>query len=134
MIGMSPAVLHNRPGAGGDERRPRGPTMPPPPLTPAETPPKAAPSQVTAVTVYQGNALVTRLVDVPDGKGLVEVVVTPLPPSTVDSSLYAEGTDGLRVLSSRYRDAGGQGRYSQGGACQGGRDPYTQARGRAAQE
>jgi Domain of unknown function (DUF4139)/N-terminal domain of unknown function (DUF4140) len=70
---------------------------------PAEAPPKAAPSHVTAVTVYQGNALVTRLVDVPDGKGLVEVVVTPLPPSTVDSSLYAEGTDGLRVLSSRYR-------------------------------
>jgi hypothetical protein len=31
------------------------------------------------------------------------VVVTPLPPSTVDSSLYAEGTDGLRVLSTRYR-------------------------------
>jgi hypothetical protein len=33
----------------------------------------------------------------------VEIVVTPLPPQTVDSSLYAEGTDGLRVLSSRYR-------------------------------
>src|SRR5262245_14171185 len=71
--------------------------------TPSEAPPKAAPSQVTAITVYQGNALVTRLVEIPDGKGLVEVVVTPLPPSTVDSSLYAEGTDGLRVLSTRYR-------------------------------
>ena len=69
----------------------------------SEAPANVAKSQVTAVTVYQGNALVTRLVDVPDGKGLVEVVVTPLPPSTVDSSLYAEGTDGLRVLSSRYR-------------------------------
>ena len=68
-----------------------------------EVPPKAAPSRVTAVTVYQGNALVTRLVDVPDGRGLVEIVVTPLPPQTVDSSLYADGTDGLRVLSSRYR-------------------------------
>jgi N-terminal domain of unknown function (DUF4140) len=29
--------------------------------------------------------------------------VTPLPPQTVDSSLYAEGTDGVRVLSTRYR-------------------------------
>ena len=64
---------------------------------------QGGPSRVTAVTVYQGNALVTRVVDVPDGKGLVEIVVTPLPPQTVDSSLYAEGTDGLRVLSSRYR-------------------------------
>jgi Domain of unknown function (DUF4139)/N-terminal domain of unknown function (DUF4140) len=69
----------------------------------AQEQPKAAPSRVTAVTVYQGNALVTRLVQVPDGKGLLEIVVTPLPPQTVDSSLYAEGTDGIRVLSSRYR-------------------------------
>src|SRR5262249_1800726 len=56
-----------------------------------------------AVTVYQGNALVTRLVDVPEGRGLVELVVTPLPPQTIDSSLYTEGTDGVRVLSTRYR-------------------------------
>ncbi len=62
-----------------------------------------APSRVTAVTVYQGNALVTRDVEVPKGKGLVEIVVTPLPARTVDSSLYAEGTDGVRVLSTRYR-------------------------------
>ena len=65
--------------------------------------PKSAPSRVTAVTVYQGNALVTRGVDVAAGKGLAEIVVTPLPPQTVDSSLYAEGTDGVRVLSTRYR-------------------------------
>ena len=65
--------------------------------------PKSAPSRVTAVTVYQGNALVTREVDVAVGKGLAEIVVTPLPPQTVDSSLYAEGTDGVRVLSTRYR-------------------------------
>src|SRR5262249_4332964 len=44
-----------------------------------------------------------REVDVPEGKGLIEVVVTPLPPQTIDSSLYTEGTDGLRVLSTRYR-------------------------------
>ena len=31
--------------------------------------PKVAPSRVTAVTVYQGNALVTRQVDVPEGRG-----------------------------------------------------------------
>src|SRR5206468_2078945 len=78
----------------------------PPPAAPAaavEAPPKSAPSRVAAVTVYQGNALVTREVDVPEGRGLVEVVVTPLPPQTIDSSLYAEGTDGTHVLTTRYR-------------------------------
>jgi hypothetical protein len=30
-------------------------------------------------------------------------VVTPLPPETVEGSLYAEGGDGLRVLSTRFR-------------------------------
>ena len=42
-------------------------------------------------------------VDVPAGSGLMELVVTPLPPQTIDSSLYSEGTDGMRVLSTRYR-------------------------------
>jgi hypothetical protein len=66
-------------------------------------PPKAAKSQITAVTAYQGQALVTREVSVPEGDGTVELVVTPLPAQTVDSSLYTEGTDGLRVLSTRFR-------------------------------
>ncbi len=69
----------------------------------ADAPPKSSPSRVTAVTVYQGNALVTREIDIAAGKGLVEIVETPLPLQTVDSSLYAEGTDGVRVLSTRYR-------------------------------
>ena len=69
----------------------------------ADDPPKPAESRVTSVTVYQGNALVTRDVAVPQGKGLVEVIVTPLPASTVDSSLYTEGAEGVRVLSTRYR-------------------------------
>jgi len=74
-----------------------------PAVAPANPTAKTAPSRVTAVTVYQGNALVTREVDVPEGKGLIEIIVTPLPAQTVDSSLYAEGTDGVRVLSTRYR-------------------------------
>ena len=61
------------------------------------------PSRVVSVTVYQNNALVTREVDVPAGDGTFELVVTPLPPQTVDSSLYSEGTDGIRVLTTRYR-------------------------------
>jgi hypothetical protein len=63
----------------------------------------AAPSKVIAVTVYQGTALVTRQVEVPDGAGLQEVIVAPLPPQTIEGSLYTEGIDGIRVLSTRYR-------------------------------
>jgi hypothetical protein len=65
--------------------------------------PHVAPSRVAHVTVYQNNALVTREVDVPAGTGTFEVVVTPLPPQTVNGSLYSEGADGLRVLTTRYR-------------------------------
>lgn len=68
-----------------------------------ETVPAIAASRITGVTVYQTNALVTRHVDVPAKQGLAELIVGPLPPSTVDSSLYSEGTDGLRVLTTRYR-------------------------------
>jgi len=39
-------------------------------------PPKPAASKITAVTVYQGQALVTREVSVPEGEGTVELVVT----------------------------------------------------------
>ena len=70
---------------------------------PVDDPP--APSRVVAVTVYQGTALVTREVQVKDGNGLMELTVNPLPPETVDSSLYTESTDGIRVLSTRYRTA-----------------------------
>jgi hypothetical protein len=65
--------------------------------------PRTAASLITDVTVYQGQALVTREVVVPAGDGTVELVVTPLPAQTVDSSLYTEGAEGLRVLSTRFR-------------------------------
>ncbi len=64
---------------------------------------KPAASKVVAVTVYANTALVTREVTAPEAAGLTEVVVSPLPPYTMQSSLYAEGTDAIRVLSVRYR-------------------------------
>jgi uncharacterized protein (TIGR02231 family) len=64
---------------------------------------KFATNRVSAVTVYPNSALVTRDVDVPDGQGTIEVTVTPLPPTTVNSSLYTEGSDGIRVLTTRFR-------------------------------
>jgi hypothetical protein len=65
--------------------------------------PKTAASRIVGVTVYQNSALVTREVEVPQGTGPMELVVNPLPPQTIDSSLYSEGTDGIRVLTTRYR-------------------------------
>lgn len=64
---------------------------------------KPAPSKITTVTVYQNTALVTREVTLPEAAGTVEVVVSPMPPATTQSSLYAEGTDAARVLSTRFR-------------------------------
>ena len=64
---------------------------------------KIAVSRVAAVTVYPGSALVSREVDVPAGKGLIELTVSPLPPTIIQSSLYSEGTDGARVLTTRFR-------------------------------
>lgn len=74
-----------------------------PATQPAEPPQPVAASKLVAVTVYQGTALVTREVDVPEGQNLVEVVVSPLPVQTVDSSLYTESANGIRVLSTRFR-------------------------------
>lgn len=64
---------------------------------------RQAQSKIIAVTVYQGNALVTREVIVPEGGGTMELVINPLPPETVANSLYAEGGDGLRILNTRFR-------------------------------
>ncbi|HEV3261740.1 MAG TPA: mucoidy inhibitor MuiA family protein [Gemmataceae bacterium] len=74
-----------------------------PPKGEAPVPPKTAPNRVTGVTVYLTGALVTREVDVPEGTGSFELVVTPLPPQTENNSLYSEGSDGIRVLTTRYR-------------------------------
>jgi hypothetical protein len=65
--------------------------------------PKTAFSKITGVTVYPNSALVTREVDVPAGTGTIELVVTPLPQRTINSSLYSEGGDGVRVLTTRFR-------------------------------
>ena len=64
---------------------------------------KPAASRISSVTVYSNTALVTREVAAPDAAGLTEVVVSPMPPYTMQSSLYAEGNDNIRVLSVRFR-------------------------------
>jgi hypothetical protein len=65
--------------------------------------PKIAGSKIAKVTVYFSGALVTREVDVPEGRGLVELVVSPMPEQIDGNSVYTEGGDGIRVLTTRYR-------------------------------
>jgi uncharacterized protein (TIGR02231 family) len=88
------------------ENKPQPPAVgggaPPAPAAPAAAV-KIAASRVAAVTVYPNSALITREVDVPEGMGNMELTVNPLPPTTINSSLYSEGTDGIRVLTTRYR-------------------------------
>jgi uncharacterized protein (TIGR02231 family) len=62
-----------------------------------------ASSKIAQVTVYHGQALVIREATLPRGSGTTELVVTPLPQQTLDNSLYTEGADGIRVLSTRLR-------------------------------
>lgn len=67
----------------------------------------AAPISLTGdvreVTVYRGQALVTRVVDVNASRGLHEIVVTDLPEALLPESLFAEGDDGAEIRSVRYR-------------------------------
>jgi hypothetical protein len=59
--------------------------------------------KLDAVTVYRGQALVTRLIEVPAPAGLREVIVTNLPAGIVPGSIYAESADGVEVRSVRFR-------------------------------
>ncbi|MHC4442093.1 MAG: mucoidy inhibitor MuiA family protein [Planctomycetota bacterium] len=59
--------------------------------------------KVDAVTVYRGQAVVTRLIELAGPAGLREVVVSDLPEHVVPGSIHAESADGVEVRSVRYR-------------------------------
>jgi uncharacterized protein (TIGR02231 family) len=59
--------------------------------------------QVTGVTLYRGQALVTRTIPLEGPKGPAEVVVANLPEQVVSGSLFAEGSEGVEVRAVRYR-------------------------------
>lgn len=59
--------------------------------------------RLEAVTVYRGQALVTRIITVPGEAGLREVVITDLPEQVAPGSLYAESSDGIEVRSVIFR-------------------------------
>lgn len=60
--------------------------------------------KIDAVTIYQGQALVTRIVEVDPTAENVEIVMSNLPAAIVPESVYAEGTNGVRVRSVGYRE------------------------------
>lgn len=59
--------------------------------------------RVAAVTLYRGQAQVTRLIPVDGPAGRMEVVVGNLPEQVVAESLFAEGNDAVEVRAVRYR-------------------------------
>jgi uncharacterized protein (TIGR02231 family) len=59
---------------------------------------------ITKVTVYRGQALVTRTVKVNLPQGTSEFIITDLPTRIVPESLYAQTSGNLKILSVRYRE------------------------------
>jgi len=74
----------------------------------AETPVSKLPEvsingRVTEVTLYRGQALVTRSIPIDNPKGEMVVVVHDLPEQIVAGSLYAEGSQSTQVRAVSYR-------------------------------
>ena len=69
---------------------------------PTEAQELRVPSKVESVTLYRGQAMVTRAVSLPDISGETEVVVPDLPEHVVGGSLFASG-EGIRIRAVRYR-------------------------------
>ncbi|NQT41444.1 MAG: mucoidy inhibitor MuiA family protein [Planctomycetes bacterium] len=65
--------------------------------------PQASPGKVTEVTLYRGQAMVTRAIPVKAPQGSVEIVVGDLPEQVVTGSLFAEGSEGVEVRAVRFR-------------------------------
>ncbi len=66
--------------------------------------PTVTEGRISAVTVYQGQALVTRELEVIGVQGLLELVVTNLPENVIPGSLFAEPSDGTQIRSVLYRN------------------------------
>jgi hypothetical protein len=65
--------------------------------------PESSAGTVTRVTLYRGQALVTRRIPIDGPAGGREVVVSDLPLSILDTSLYAESTGQVEVRAVRFR-------------------------------
>ena len=59
---------------------------------------------IAKVTVYRGQALVTRTISIDLPPGASELIVKDLPAMIVPESIYAQTSDNTKVLSVRYRE------------------------------
>lgn len=64
---------------------------------------KTASGRVTHVTLYRGQAMITRTVPLDGEKGIVDLVVGDLPEQVVPDSLFAEAGDKIVVRAVRFR-------------------------------
>ncbi len=71
--------------------------------TAAPPSPQSNPGRVTHVTLYRGQAMVTRTIPIEGPKGAMEIVVGDLPEQVVAESLFAEGSEGVEVRAVRHR-------------------------------
>ena len=70
----------------------------------AAEPPAVLPGKISEVTVYQGTALVSRVVDIPAAAAApMEVVVSNLPSATDPNSVYADQAQGVVIRSVAFR-------------------------------
>lgn len=58
---------------------------------------------VSQITLYQGQAMVTREIDFEDNAGALEIVVGDLPEQVVPASLFAEGNEQVEIRAVRFR-------------------------------
>jgi len=65
--------------------------------------PQLAESRISSVIVYHGQALVTRTIQLDHPGGDLELLVENLPERILPETLYAQASDGIQVLSVRYR-------------------------------
>jgi uncharacterized protein (TIGR02231 family) len=62
-----------------------------------------AAGRVSDVTLYRGQAQITRTIEIPAGVEEYELVVTGLPVAALPDSLFAQGSEGVEVRAVRYR-------------------------------
>ncbi len=64
--------------------------------------PKSLTGEVTHVTLYRGQAMVTRTISLEGARGSHELVVTGLPENVLAGSLFAEGGENVEVRAVRF--------------------------------
>lgn len=66
--------------------------------------PKKVEGKVTHVTLYRGQAMITRTIPIKADKGGLEVIVSELPEQIVPGSMFAEGDEHIEVRAVQYRN------------------------------